>query len=210
MKFLVDLLLLKMRQLDIILGMNWLSRHKGKVDCEEKIVSLANQNGQRVQFISDHGIIQAKKESLHATMSEGVLLVSVVCEYSYVFLEDLPGMPPDREVEFPIELKLGTKPISKGPYKISANEHDALKRQKDELEAKGFIEPSVFKLSFLGLFAKKKDGSQRMCIDYQAFNEVNIKNKYPLPRINDLFDWLEEAKVFSKIDLRPGYHQLKV
>lgn len=136
--------------------------------------------------------------------------VPVVQEYLDVFPEELSELPPDWEIEFIIELLPGTAPISKRPYKMPVNELEELKRQIVELEAKGFIRQSSSLWGAFVLFVKKKDGSLRMCVDYRALNEVTIKNKYPLPRIDDLFDQLKGASVFSKIDLRSGYHQLKI
>jgi hypothetical protein len=136
--------------------------------------------------------------------------VPVVNEYLDVFPEELPGMPPDRDIEFVIDLVPGTSPIAKRPYRMAASELAELKKQLEELQQSGFIRPSSSPWGAPVLFVKKKDGSMRMCVDYRALNEVTIKNKYPLPRIDDLFDQLKGAKYFSKIDLRSGYHQLKI
>jgi hypothetical protein len=136
--------------------------------------------------------------------------VSVVQEYLDVFPEELNSLPPDREIEFIIELLPGTVPISKRPYRMPINELEELKKQIAELQEKGFIRPSSSPWGAPVLFVKKKDGSLRMCVNYRALNEVTIKNKYPLPRIDDLFDQLKGASVFFKIDLRSGYHQLKI
>jgi hypothetical protein len=136
--------------------------------------------------------------------------IRVVCEYPDVFPEELPGMPPDRDIEFSIELLPGTAPISKRPYRMDVKDLVELKKQIEELLKKGFICPSSSPWGALVLFVNKKDGSRRMCVDYRSLNEVTIKNKYPLPRIEDLFDQMRGAKVFSKIDLRSRYHQLKI
>ena len=135
--------------------------------------------------------------------------IRVVQEYPDVFPEDLPGMPPDREIEFIIDLLPRMPPISKRPYRMPVNELVELKKQIAELQSKGFIRPNSSPWGAPVLFVEKKDGTQRMCVDYRSFNEVTIKNKYPLPRIEDLFDQMKGASVFSKIDLRSGYHQLK-
>jgi hypothetical protein len=119
-------------------------------------------------------------------------------------------MPPERKVEFAIELLPGTAPIFKRDYRISGPELVELKKQIDELSEKGYIRPSTSPWAAPVLFMEKKDGTKRMCIDYRAMNEVTIKNKYPLPRIEDLFNQLRGASVFSKIDLRSGYHQLRI
>jgi hypothetical protein len=119
-------------------------------------------------------------------------------------------MPPDRDVEFVIELQPDTAPISKRTYQMPPKELAELKNQLQELLDKGYIHPSSSPWGGPALFVKKKDGSLRMCADYRPLNAVTIKNKYPLPRIDVLFDQLAGAKVFSKIDLRSGYHQIKI
>jgi hypothetical protein len=119
-------------------------------------------------------------------------------------------MPPDRDIEFLIELLPGTPPISKRPYRMPVNELVELKKHIAELQAKGFIHPSASPWGAPMLFVEKKDGTQQMCVDYRLLNEVTMKNKYPLPWIEDLFDQMKRAGVFSKIDLRLGYHQLKI
>ena len=124
--------------------------------------------------------------------------VRVVCRFPDVFLEELPGLPLDREIEFEIELLPGTTPISKVPYRVTPVE---LKQQLQDLLDKKFIRPSYSPLGTPVLFVKEKDGLMRMCIDYCEFNKVTIKNKYPFLRIDDLFDQLRGAMVFSKIDL---------
>jgi hypothetical protein len=136
--------------------------------------------------------------------------VPVVCEYADAFPDELPGMPPDRDIEFAIELQPGTTPISKRPYKMPPVELVELKKQLQELLDKGFIRPSTPPWGYPSLFVKKKDESLRLCIDYRPLNAVIIKNKYHLPRIDVLFDQLVGAKVFSKIGLRSGYHQIKI
>ena len=136
--------------------------------------------------------------------------IPVVREYADVFPDDLPGMPPDRDIEFVIELQPGTAPISKRPYRMPPKELAELKIQLQELLDKGFIRPSASPWGCPALFVKKKDDSLRLCVDYRPLNAVTIKKKYPLPRIDVLFDQLAGAKIFSKIDLRSGYHQIKV
>jgi hypothetical protein len=132
--------------------------------------------------------------------------IKVVLEFPDVFLKDLPGKPPKRKVEFVIELISGTTPISKRAYRVPGPKLVELKKQIDELLEKGYIRPSTSPWTDLVLFMEKKDGTKKMCIDYRSLNEVTIKNKYPLPRIEDQFDQLRGVSVFSKIDLRSGYH----
>ncbi|GKD34960.1 putative nucleotidyltransferase, ribonuclease H, partial [Tanacetum coccineum] len=134
----------------------------------------------------------------------------IVSEFQDVFSEELPGIPPIRDVEFNIELIPGAEPISKAPYRMAPIELKELKDQLQELLERGFIRPSVSPWGAPVLFVKKKDGSMRLCIDYRELNKITIRNRYPLPRIDDLFDQLQGAKHFSKIDLRSGYHQLRV
>jgi hypothetical protein len=136
--------------------------------------------------------------------------VPVVNEFSDVFPEELSGMLPDRDIEFVIELKLGTAPIYKTLFRMTTPELAELKEHIKEVLKKGFIYPSSSWWGAPVIFVPKKDGTQRFCVNYRALNEVTVKNKYLLPRINDLFDQLCDACVFSKINLWLGYHQLKV
>jgi hypothetical protein len=136
--------------------------------------------------------------------------IPIVCEYPDVFPDDLPGMTPDKDIEFIIELQPGTAPISKRSYHMPPNELAELKIQLQDLLDKGFIRPSASSWGCPALFVKKKDNSLRLCVDYHPLNTVTIKNKYPLPLIDILFDQLAGAKVFFKIDLRSGYHQIKI
>jgi hypothetical protein len=145
--------------------------------------------------------------SLH---TKAISDVPVVCENEDVFPEDLPGLPSDRDVEFVINLVPGTAPIAQSPYRMAEVELKLLKAELDSLLEKGFIRPSASPWGSPALFVPKKDGTQRLCVDYRALNAVTIKNKYPLPRIDDLIDQLRQAKYFSKIDLRSGYHQMKI
>jgi hypothetical protein len=134
----------------------------------------------------------------------------VAHEFPVVFPEDLSDMPLDQDVEFTIELQPDTAPISRHPYKMTPKELAELKVQLSELMDKGFIHPSSSPWGCPALFVKKKDQSLRLCVDYRPLNVVTIKNKYPLPRINILFDQLAGAKVLFKVDLHSGYHQIKI
>jgi hypothetical protein len=134
----------------------------------------------------------------------------IVDQYPNVFLEELPGMPPDHDIEFVIELISGTTLIYKSPYRMSDKQLAEFKEQIQELQGKGHIRPSSSPWGAPVIFVLKKDGMQRMCVEYRALNVVTIKNKYPLPQIDDLFDQLRGACVFSKIDLWSGYYQLKI
>ncbi|GKA00096.1 putative reverse transcriptase domain-containing protein [Tanacetum coccineum] len=135
----------------------------------------------------------------------------IVCtEKIILFPKDLSGLPPTRQVEFQIDLIPGVAPVARAPYRLAPSEMKELSEQLQELSDKGFIRPSSSPWGAPVLFVKKKDGSFRMCIDYRELNKLTVKNRYPLPRIDDLFDQLQGSSVYSKIDLRSGYHQLRV
>ena len=146
------------------------------------------------------------------TMSDDTSLgrTRVLCDYADVFPDSLSGLPPQREIEFVIDLVPGAEPVSKAPYRMAPAELKELKVQLQELLDLGFIRPSHSPWGAPVLFVKKKEGSLRMCIDYRELNKLTIKNRYPLPRIDDLFDQLQGKTVFSKIDLHTGYHQLRI
>ncbi|KAL8105920.1 hypothetical protein AgCh_029652 [Apium graveolens] len=227
-KFCVDLIPFKLGEFDFILGTDWLSKHDAQIDCrnkkvmvktlDERIVTFKGQK-QAKKFLT---MIQAKKllrqgcEHFVAYVidrsQEPAKLedIPVVNEFPDVFPDELPGLPLDREIEFAIDLAPRTEPISKAPYRMAPVEMKELAKQLQELLEKGVIRPSVSPWGAPVLFVKKKDGSMRPCIDYRELNKLTIKNKYPLPRIDDLFDQLKGAKYFSKIDLRSRYHQLKI
>ena len=124
-----------------------------------------------------------------------------------MLFRSLPRLPPERELDFTIEIKPGAEPISKTPYRMMASELCELQMQLKELLDLGLVRPSVSPWGAPVIFVKKKDGSLRLCIDYRDLNRATAKNRYPMPRIDDLFDQMKGAAVFSKIDLRSGYHQ---
>jgi hypothetical protein len=202
------LLVLGLENVDIILGANWMTLHQVVLDVASRIVEINSL------FCGSFTLIlpsQGSTQSCAFSMTELPLKkIPVVCEYADVFPDELLGMPPDRDIEFAIELRPGMAPISKRPYRMPPAELAELKKQLQELLDKGFIRPSTSPWGCPALFVKKKDESLRLCIDYRPLNAVTIKNKYPLPRIDVLFDQLVGAKVFSKIDLRSGYHQIKI
>ena len=205
--FLADLTLLPTMSLDVILGMDWLTQHKGVISCEPRYIEITHHSGHVIRCLSHQG----SADSMLCTLETRTIdQVPVVSEYPDVFPDDLPGMPPDRDVEFVIELLPGTGPIAKRPYRMAVDELNELKKQLKELAEKGFIRPSASPWGSPVLFVRKKDDTLRMCVDYRNLNAVTIKNKYPLPRIDDLLDQLRNAKYFSKIDLRSGYHQMKI
>jgi len=137
-------------------------------------------------------------------------VILVVQDFVDVFPEEVPGLPPSREVEFSIDLVLGTGPVSMAPYRMAPTELVELKKQIEDLMEKQFIRPSTSPWGAPVLLVKKKDGSSRLCVDYRQLNKMTIKNKYPLPRIDGLMNQLHGSSVFSKIDLRSGYHQILV
>ncbi|KAJ9545394.1 hypothetical protein OSB04_025101 [Centaurea solstitialis] len=226
----VVLILIPMESLDVVLGWYWMIRNKVKIDCEQKMVRIKlpdgrtavvygakrNRSTSLISVIKANRcirkgcvwfmayVVDSKKDKLE------VKDVEVVRDYPEVFPEDLVSLPPDREIEFRIDLVPGATPIAKAPYRLAPSELKEMLAQLQELLDKGFIRPSTSPWGAPVLFVKKKDGTMRMCIDYRELNKVTVKNKYPLPRIDDLFDQLQGAKFFSKIDLRSGYHQLKV
>ncbi|GKG01680.1 putative reverse transcriptase domain-containing protein, partial [Tanacetum coccineum] len=136
--------------------------------------------------------------------------VPIVQDFPEVFRKDLPGLPPTRQVEFQIDLVPGAALVARAPYRLAPSEMKKLSEQLKELSDKGFIRPSSSPLGAPVLFVKKKDGSFRMCIDYRELNKLTVKNRYPLPRIDDLFDQLQGSSIYSKINVRSGYHQLRV
>jgi hypothetical protein len=190
-----------------------LSKQKVLIDCAKKSIKLTTPDGKELEFIAElvvtaKGVTNlVKVNQLDASQGSEV---PVVNEFPDVFPEELPGMPPYRDIEFVIELKLGTAPIYKTPFRMTTPELAELKEHIKELLEKRFIHPSSSPSGAPMIFVPKKDGTQRLCVDYRAPNEVTVKNKYLLPRIDDLFNQLHGACVFSKINLRSGYHQLKV
>ncbi|GJV87873.1 putative reverse transcriptase domain-containing protein [Tanacetum coccineum] len=148
----------------------------------------------------------SKKEKSEKRLEE----VPVIRDFPKVFLDDLLGLPPPRQVEFKIDLVSGAAPVAREPYRLASSEMKELSKQLKELLEKGFIRPSSLPWGAPVLFVKKKDGSFRMCIDYRELKKLTVKNHYPLPRIDDLFDQLQGSSVYSKIDLRSGYHQLRI
>jgi hypothetical protein len=200
--FVANLIVLESKGIDVILRMDWMSKYKVLIDCAKKSVKMTTPEGKEMEFIVEpvvtaKGVANcAKVNQLDASQGSEV---PVVNEYPDVFPE-LPGMPPDRDIEFVIELKPGTTPIYKTPYRMATPKLAELKEHVKELLEKGFISPSSSPWGAPVIFVPKKVGTQRLCVDYRALNEVTVKNKYPLPRIDDLFDQLCGVCVFFKID----------
>jgi hypothetical protein len=182
----IDLLVLDLEGMDILLGMDWMTRHQVSLDISFRAVEIDSPyQGTTILYLSPRKCINSCAYAV-----EGIKLkdIPVVCEYPNVFPNDFPRMPPDRDIEFVIELQPGTTPISKRPYRMPPNELVELKIQLQNLLDKSFIRPSASPRGCPALFVKKKDNSLRLCVDYRPLNAVTIKNKYPLPRIDILFN----------------------
>ncbi|GJY60923.1 putative reverse transcriptase domain-containing protein [Tanacetum coccineum] len=193
--FNIDLMPVEMGSFDVIIDMDWLSKYQAIIVCADKMVFLAHVTTKKAEDKSEEKRLED---------------VPIVRDFPDVFPEDLPGLPPTRQVEFQIDLVPGAAPVARAPYRLAPSEMKELSEQLQELSDKGFIRPSSSPWGAPVLFVKKKDGSFRMCIDYRELNKLTVKNCYPLPRIDDLFDQLQGSSVYSKIDLRSGYHQLRV
>jgi hypothetical protein len=191
-----DLVLLNLEGIDVILGTNWMTEHRVLLNISSRVIEIDSPHqGATTLYLPQQEYLHS---CTYAITDIKVEDIPVVCEYPDVFPDDLPGMPPDRDIEFIIEFQPGTAPISKRPYRMPPNELAELKIQLQDLLDKGFIRPSASPWGCPTLFLKKKDNSLRLCVDYRPLNAVTIKNKYPLPRIDILFD------------LCSGYHQIKI
>nr|GEV80393.1 putative reverse transcriptase domain-containing protein [Tanacetum cinerariifolium] len=188
---------------DVIIGMEWLRKYHAVIVCDENLV--------RVPYGNKTLISSGNKSSDGRESRLTIISCSKPQEYMAkgLFLEDLLGLPPTRPVEFQIDLIPGAALVARAPYRLAPSEMKELSEQLHELSDKGFIRPSSLPWGTPILFIKKKDGSFRMCIDYRELNKLTVKNRYPLPRIDNLFDHLQGSKIYSKIDLRSGYHQLR-
>ena len=222
--FLAYLIVLGIHDFDIVLGMDWLSKHRATLDCYKKEVRLVRPEEPGVIF---RGIRREIAPSLINAMTASKMLrkgcqgylafvvdmrqegtrledIPIVNEFLDVFPDDISGLPPDREIEFVTELILRTEPISIPPYRMAPAELKEMKAQLEELLSKGFIRPSTSPWGAPVLFVKKKDGSLRLCIEYRQLNQETIRNQYLLPLIDELFDQLQGSRVYFKIDLRSG------
>ncbi|GJR17152.1 reverse transcriptase domain-containing protein [Tanacetum coccineum] len=202
----IDLIPFGHGSFDVIIGMDWLSNYKAEIICHEKVVRIPLPDGNMLRVLGERP--EEKVRFLMGVKKQEEIVV--VRDFPEVFPDDLSGLPPIREIEFRIELTPGATPVAKSPYRLAPSELEELSGQLKELQDKGFIRPSSSPWGAPVLFVKKKDGSFRMCIDYRELNKLTVKNRYPLPRIDDLFDQLQGSQFFSKIDLRSGYHQLRV
>ncbi|GJT35754.1 hypothetical protein Tco_0926173 [Tanacetum coccineum] len=220
---------IELRTFDVIIGMDWLANNDGVIICGKKEVHIpiknrtlvvkGDSNSSRLKVISYIKARKYIKRGCHLFLAHVIEKekskkclkdVPVIHDFPEVFFDDLPGLPPPRQVEFKINLVPGVAPVARAPYRLAPSEMKELSEQLKELLEKGFIRPSSSPWGAPILFVKKKDGLFRMCIDYRKLNKLTVKNRYPLPRIDDLFDQLQGSSVYSKIDLRSGYHQLRV
>ncbi|GJV16177.1 putative reverse transcriptase domain-containing protein [Tanacetum coccineum] len=176
---------------------------------EEELIRIPVEEGKVLYAQGERNV--GKTKTLISTKANEPTLsdILIVRDFKDVFPDDLLGLPPQRQVEFRIDLIPRATPVAKSPYRLAPSKMQELSEQLQELQDKGFIRPSHSLWGAPVLFVKKKDGSFRLCIDYRELNKLTIKNRYPLPRIDDLFDQLQGARYFSKIDLRSGYHQLR-
>ncbi|GJW35190.1 putative reverse transcriptase domain-containing protein [Tanacetum coccineum] len=231
--FEIDLMPIELGTFDVIIGMDWLVKHDAVIVCGEKVVRIPHGNKMLI-VESDKGVSRLKviscikarkyiergchlflahvteKKSKEKRLKDVPAIHKFPEVFPEVFPEDLPRLPPPRQVEFRIDLVPGTAPVACAPYRLAPSEMKELSVQLQELLEKGFIRPSSSPWGAPILFVKKKYGSFRMCIDYRELNKLYIKNRYPLSRIDDLFDQLQGSSVYSKIDLRSGYHQLHI
>ncbi|GJZ33032.1 putative reverse transcriptase domain-containing protein [Tanacetum coccineum] len=195
--FNIDLILVELGSFDVIIGIDWLVKYHAVIVCDEKII--------RIPF-GNEILIKAEDKSEEKRLED----VPIVRDFPEVFPDDFLGILPTRQVEFQIDLIPGVAPVARAPYRLAPSEMKELSDQLHELSNKGFIRPSSSPWGAPALFVKKKDGSFWMCIDYRELNKLTVKNRYPLLRIDDLFDQLQGSSVYSKIDLRSGYYQLRV
>nr|GEY37605.1 putative reverse transcriptase domain-containing protein [Tanacetum cinerariifolium] len=193
----IDLMPIELGTFDVIVGMDWLVERDALIVCARKYIERGSQ-----LFIAQ----VTEKEPAKKQLQD----VPVICNFLEVFPNDLPGLPPPRQVEFKIELIHGAAPVARVPYRLAPSELKELSDQLKELSKKGFICPSSSPWGAPMLSVNKKDGSFCMCIDYRELNKLTVKNRYPLPRIDDLFNQLQGSIVYSKINLRSGYHQLRI
>ncbi|GJU16309.1 putative reverse transcriptase domain-containing protein [Tanacetum coccineum] len=214
--FNIDLMPVELGSFDVIIGMDWLRRCHAVIMCDEKLVQVPYGNetltfcGNEISNERESRLTISAKKGEEKSEGKQLKDVPIVRDFPEVFPEDLPGLPLARPVEFQINLTLGAAPVARAPYRLAPSKMKELSEQLQELSNKGFIRPSSSPWGAPVLFVKKKDRSFRMCIDYHELNKLTVKNRYPLSRIDDLFDQLQGSSIYSKIDLRSRYHQLRV
>ncbi|GKA65001.1 putative reverse transcriptase domain-containing protein, partial [Tanacetum coccineum] len=198
------------RSFDVIICMDWLSNHKAEIICHEKVVRIPLLDGKVLRVLGEKPEEKMRQLKSAKTKEKEQKETVLLRDFPEVFPDDLSGLLLVREVEFRIELIPGATPVAKSPYRLAPSELEELSGQLKELQDKGFIRLSSSPWGAPILFVKKKDGSFRMCINYKELKKLTVKNRYPLPGIDDLFDQLQGSRFFSKIYLRCGYHQLRV
>jgi hypothetical protein len=207
--FSTNLIIRNGQGIDVILGMSWMKLHRAVLDIAGGLVHLDSPVYGKI--ILHLPAISRIKASLHDVIELKLEDIHVIHEFPDVFPDDLPRMPPERVIKFKIELQPSTALIAKSMYKMSLVELKELKIQLQGLLDKGYICPGTSPWGCFVLFVEKKDKELHQCVNYRPLNAVTIKNKYPLPHIDILFDQLVGAQVFSKIDLRSSYyHQIKI
>ncbi|GKB47301.1 putative reverse transcriptase domain-containing protein [Tanacetum coccineum] len=194
--FIIDLIPFGYSSFDVVVGMDWLSKLRTKIVCYEKIVQILLSNGDILEVHRERPKGNLKQLKTIKVDEPKLEDIPVVREFPGVFLEDLTGLPPFCEVEFCIDLIPGAMPVVKSPYRLAPTEMQELSNQLKEIQEKGFIRPSSSPWGAPVLFVKKKDGLFRMCIDYRELNKLTVKNRYPLPRIDDLFDQLQGSRPY--------------
>ncbi|GJV39016.1 hypothetical protein Tco_1417456 [Tanacetum coccineum] len=177
---------IKLGSFDVVIGMDWLSKYHARIICDEKVVHIPIDD--ETLIIRGDQIQVMEKKSVLKRLED----IPVVREFPEVFPEDLPGLPPVRQIEFQIDLIPRATLVARAPYRLAPSKMQELSDQLQELADRSFIQPSTSPYGAPVLFVKKKDGSFRMCIDYQELNKLTVKNRYPLPKIDDLFDQLQE------------------
>ncbi|GKE09773.1 putative reverse transcriptase domain-containing protein [Tanacetum coccineum] len=205
--FNIDLMQVELGSFDVIIGMD----RDGKGEKSKLSIISCTKTHKYIKRGCLNFLAQVtKKETKDKSKEKRLEDVPTIWDFPKVFPEDLPGLPPTRQVEFQIDLVAGAAPVARAPYRLAPSELQELSTQLQELSDKGFIRPSYSPWGAPVLFVKKKDGSFWMCIDYRELNKLTVNNRYSLPRIDDLFDQLQGSRVYSKIDMRSGYHQLRV
>jgi hypothetical protein len=226
----IELNVLPLGSYVFLIALDWLDQNHSILDCRKKALTCLDEEGNqkivqgipRVVSVREISAMLPKKcyrkgcqlfaAHVEETPKDKVSNIGdhvVLKEFEDVF-QELPELLPKRDIDFSVNLIPGIAPVSKDPYRMSMLELREFQLQLEEILKKGYICPSVSPLGAPVLFMKKKDKTLRLCIDFRQLKKVTVKNKYPLPRIDDIFDQLKDEKIFSKIDLRSGYHQVRI
>jgi hypothetical protein len=226
----LNYVVMRLGKYDAVLGMSWLRSRKPHIDWEEGTIDLSKGQSCTVANPETTACSLMSLEEARDELEDGdfafLAIVSeepdeqgdpdnrykhLIGEYKDTMPDELPkGLPPSRGADMKIRLLPLKQPPFRPTYRLARKELEELKRQLDDMLSKGFIRPSTSPYGAPVLFVRKKEGDLRMCVDYRMLNDITIKDRYALPRIDELFDQLSGAKVFSKIDLRSGYHQIRI